>query len=139
MRRAVDGPGDTWGVRLSPAVEHAGPAPTVTGRRHPLDPDPVRSTKALAVLWLGALGLVFSPVVAGVVPAVFALVLGRSTEAEMRASAGFLTGTAPLRLGVRLARAALLVAVAVVVIGVVVALFRSGGGSTGVQYGPDVN
>lgn len=100
----------------------------------------MRSTKALAVLWLGVVGLVFSPVVAGVVPAVFALALGRWTEAEMRASEGFLTGTAPLRLGVRLARVALLVAVAVVVVGVVIALFRTGGGgSTGVQYGPDVN
>jgi hypothetical protein len=110
-------------------------------RRHPQDPDPTRSTKALAVVWLAAIGLLFSPVVAGALPAGFALLLARSTEAEMRASGGFLTGVTPLRVGTRLARLALLVAVAVIVIGIVFGIFHLGGpgDGDGVRYGSDVN
>ena len=111
-----------------------------SGQRHPLDPDPVPSTKAVAVQWLGILALVLSPVLAGAVPAALALLMARETTAQMRASEGFLTGVRALHLGVRLARLALLVAVAVVVVGVVIALLRTGGGGAGtVHYGPDVN
>jgi hydroxylaminobenzene mutase len=109
--------------------------------RHPLDPDPVRSTKAMAVLALGIVALPLALVVAGAVPAALALLLARDTAAEMRASEGFLTGGRYLLLGVRLARVALLVVVAVVLLGIVLALFGSGGGSGGAgpSFGPDVN
>lgn len=110
------------------------------GRRHPLDPDPVPATKAQAVRWLAIVALAFSPVLAGVVPAVVALVMARDTASQMRSSEGFLTGTGPLLSGVRLARLALLVSIAVVVIGVAIAMLRTGnGGSGGVHYGPGVN
>ncbi len=112
----------------------------VHGHRHPLDPDPVRSSKATAVQWLGIVAVLFSPVLAGVLPAVVALVLARDTAAQMRASAGFLTGARALLWGVRLARLALWIAAAMIVFGVVAALLRAGGPmSSGVQYGPDVN
>jgi hypothetical protein len=80
-------------------------------------------------------------VVAGAVPAALALLLARDTEAEMRASGGFLTGGRWLLLGVRLARIALLVVVAVVLLWIVVKLFGSGGGGGGAapSYGPNVN
>lgn len=110
------------------------------GQRHPLDPDPVPSTKAMAVQWLGILALALSPVLAGVVPAALALLMARETTAQMRASEGFLTGVRALHIGVRLARMALLVVVAVLVVAVVVALLRSGGAGSGtVHYSPDVN
>ncbi|MGA8112877.1 MAG: hypothetical protein WCA46_04345 [Actinocatenispora sp.] len=100
----------------------------------------MRSTKAVAVQWLGIVAVVFSPVLAGVLPAVFALVLARDTMAQMRASDGFLTGVQPLMWGVRLARLALWVAIVVIVLAVVGWLVRTGApGSSGVQYGPDVN
>lgn len=134
-----------WGAFLYPATESER-APEGhqefdrAGRRHPLDPDPVPATKAQAVRWLAIVALAFSPVLAGVVPAVVALVMARETVEQMRASGGFLTGTGPLLSGVRLVRLALLVSVAVVVIGVAVALLRLGGSpSGGVHYGPGVN
>lgn len=108
--------------------------------RHPADPDPVASSKARAVWWLGLLALVFSPMLAGVVPALIALLLARETTDQMRASEGFLTGVRALRAGSRLARLALLVALTVVVVGVVVALLHAGGGASDpVKYGPNVN
>jgi hypothetical protein len=112
-----------------------------TARRHPLDPDPVRSTKAVAVLTLGVIALPLALVVAGAVPAALALLLARDTEAEMRASAGFLTGGRLLLLGVRLARIALLLVVAVVLLWIVLELFRSGGsgGGPAPSYGPNVD
>lgn|GEM_PF-4944307 len=91
------------------------------------------------MVWLAAVGLLFAPVVAGALPAGFALLLARDTEAEMRASGGFLTGVRPLRIGTALARLALLIAVAVIVVGIVLAVLRLGGSSPTVQYGPDVN
>ena len=112
-----------------------------TAHRHPMDPDPVRSTKAMAVLALGIIALPLALVVAGAVPAVLALLLARDTEAEMRASGGFLTGGRWLLLGIRLARIALLVVVGVVLVWIVVKLFGSGGGGGGAapSYGPNVN
>src|SRR5581483_2449479 len=42
---------------------------SATAHRHPMDPDPVRSTKAMAVLALGVIALPLALVVAGAVPA----------------------------------------------------------------------
>src|SRR5215468_6500903 len=71
--------------------------------RHPLDPDPVRATKAGAVLALGIAAAVTGFFVGGLVPATLALVLARQGRAEMIASGGFLTGRRALRVGVALA------------------------------------
>ncbi len=137
MFPAVDG--STAGPQGTPGPVD-GAVAEVQGHRHPLDPDPVRSSKATAVQWLGIVAVLFSPVLAGVLPAVVALVLARDAANQMRASAGFLTGARSLLWGVRLARLALWIAAAMIVFGVVVALLRAGGPmSSGVQYGPDVN
>jgi hypothetical protein len=91
--------------------------------RHPLDPDPVRSTKSRAVFALGLVALLTGPLVGGVVPATVALLLARQARREAYASGGYLTGAAWLRRGERLARAGLLLAsatlVAMIVLGVV--------------------
>ncbi|MBX6751751.1 MAG: hypothetical protein IRY85_19195 [Micromonosporaceae bacterium] len=85
--------------------------------RHPLDPDPVPSTKATAVLVLGVLALLTGPLVGGLVPAVVALGLARQARADLVASCGYLTGGERLRsgevlalVGVGLAALALVVA-----------------------------
>lgn len=118
------------------------PAPAATPGvppRHPLDPDPVRSTQAVAVFWLAVLGLVLSPVLAGAVPATVAMVLAAGTRAEMRRSEGFLTGVRYLTAGVRLARIALFVAAGVLAIGVVVLVLNLLGSPSGPHYGPGVD
>ena len=43
--------------------------PVSTASRHPLDPEPVRSTKARTVFALGLVALLTGPFVGGVVPA----------------------------------------------------------------------
>ncbi|MEV1331229.1 hypothetical protein [Micromonospora costi] len=94
------------------------------GPRHPLDPEPVRATKAKAVFALGLFAALTGLFVGGVVPATVALHLARQARREAYASGGFLTGAAWLRRGERLAWTGLvLVAVAVVAV-VVVAVVR---------------
>lgn len=91
--------------------------------RHPLDPEPVRATKARAVFALGLMAAVTGLFVGGIVPAAVALQLSRQARREAYASGGFLTGAAWLRRGERLAWTGLVLAavtlVTVVVIGVV--------------------
>ena len=52
--------------------------------RHPLDPEPVRSTKAAAVLALGVASVVTAPVLGGIVPATLGLTLGDRPEVISR-------------------------------------------------------
>ena len=44
--------------------------------RHPMDPEPVPSTKSRAVFALGLIGLLTGVFVGGVIPATLALLLG---------------------------------------------------------------
>jgi hydroxylaminobenzene mutase len=71
--------------------------------RHPLDPEPGRSTKAAAVLTLGIAAVITGPLLAGLIPATLALVLARETRADLVAAQGYLTGSRQLRAGVALA------------------------------------
>jgi hypothetical protein len=91
--------------------------------RHPLDPDPVRSTKARAVFALGLVGACTGLFLGGVVPATVALLLARQARREAYTSGGFLTGAAWLRRGERLAWVGLLLfavtAVVLLALGVV--------------------
>ena len=57
------------------------PQPRRGPTRHPMDPDPVRSTKAAAVLALGVAAVVTGPLVGGIVPATLGLAAG-STGAK---------------------------------------------------------
>ena len=70
-----------------------------TPARHPLDPEPVASTKATAVLVLGVVALLTGPLVGGIVPAVVALLLAQQARADLLAARGFLTGGDRLRTG----------------------------------------
>ncbi len=113
-------------------------APTAP-QRHPLDPDPAPSTKATAVMALGFVAVVAAPVVAGLIPAAVALLLARTAEAELRAAGGFLTGGRRLRLGVRLALAAVVIAIVAIGAAAVLALIRYGGSAGDVDFAPTVD
>jgi hypothetical protein len=110
----------------------------LTAVRHPLDPDPVRSTKALAVLALGITGALFGVFVGGLIPATLALYLAREVNRERRAGRGFLTGRRPVRVGVAFAWVGIVLAAAsLVVLSIIGLLHLAGGGGT--NFGPDVN
>lgn len=70
--------------------------------RHPLDPDPARSTKAAAVLALGIAAVVTGPVIGGIVPATLGLTLAKQARGDLIAGRGYLTGSRQLRIGLRL-------------------------------------
>src|SRR2546430_14947937 len=93
---------------------------TLTSVRHPLDPDPVRSTKAGAVLALGIVAALTGFFLGGLVPATLALLLARQAHREQLAAAGFLTGGRALRIGVAFARVGLRLAATALVIASVI-------------------
>jgi hypothetical protein len=107
--------------------------------RHPYDPDPVRASKAVAVLALGVIALVTGPLVGGAVPATVALVLAGQARREARASGGFLTGAALVRRGERLAWAGLLLAAAAIAAAVAIGLFRLAATPAGQDYPPTID
>ncbi|GAA2704795.1 hypothetical protein ACFY2R_09825 [Micromonospora olivasterospora] len=109
------------------------------GARHPLDPDPVRSSKARAVFALGLMGALTGLFVGGVVPATLALVLSRQARREAYASGGFLTGADWLRRGERLAWAGLVLVATALVVAVVVGVVRLAGDPYGHDYAPNVD
>lgn len=100
--------------RSAPPVEHS--------TRHPLDPEPVRSTKAAAVLALGVAAVVTGPVVGGIVPATLGLALARQVRSDLIASRGYLTGSRQLRIGLVLAWVGIGLAVAALVTASVIGL-----------------
>jgi hypothetical protein len=111
---------------------------TVGELRHPLDPDPVRSSKATAVLALGLVGAVTGWLLGGLVPATLALMLARESRSDIVAARGFLVGTRRLRTGVALAWIGIVLAAATLVTASVIGLLhmaRSGG----TDFGPTVN
>ena len=110
----------------------------MTELRHPLDPDPVRSTKATAVLALGIVAVVTGPLLGGVVPATLALVLARQARADVRAAQGFLLGGRRVRTGVRLSWAGIVLALGVLVVATVIGLLRFAGSGSH-DYPPSVN
>ncbi len=99
-------------------------------RRHPLDPDPVRSTKAAAVLALGVAAVVTGPLVGGLVPALLALVLARQVRAELVAGQGYLVGGRYVRTGVTLAWAGIWLAVGVLVVATTVGIISIADGGS---------
>ena len=109
------------------------------GLRHPLDPDPVRSTKAGAVLALGIMAAVTGFFVGGLVPATLALLLARPARAEMLAARGFLTGSRALRTGVVLAWVGIGLAATGLVVASIIGLLHLAGTPGGRDYAPTVN
>jgi hypothetical protein len=114
---------------FAPAAEPPG--------RHPLDPDPVPSTKAGAVLALGVAAALTGAMIGGLVPATIALVLAREVRADLRAAGGFLLGSRRLRVGVALAWTGIVLAAAALVVAGVVGLLSLA--SYGRDYAPTVN
>lgn len=98
--------------------------------RHPLDPEPVRSTKAAAVLALGVAAVVTGPVLGGIVPATLGLVMAKQARSDIQAGQGYLTGGRQLRIGTILAWTGLVLAVASLVAASVIGLLSlaHGGG-----------
>jgi hypothetical protein len=107
--------------------------------RHPLDPDPVPSTKALAVLVLGVAAAITGLFLGGLIPATLALLLARDARQEMAAAKGFLTGGRRIRVGVALAWVGIVLAAAAVVTAAIVGLLHSAGSAGGANYAPNVN
>lgn len=113
--------------------------PAAAGARHPLDPDPVRSTKALTVFTLGLIATLTGPFVGGVVPATVALALARQARREAYASRGYLTGSAWLGRGERLAWTGLLLAATTMVVAAVAGLFEFASAPQGQDFAPTVD
>ncbi|MEV4618635.1 hypothetical protein AB0J74_08025 [Asanoa sp. NPDC049573] len=105
--------------------------------RHPLDPDPVRSTKAPAVFGLGLAGAVAGLFVGGIVPATIALLLARQARREAYASGGYLTGRDWIRRGERLAWIGIMLCLVTVVIAIVIGILDWTGGVQ--DYAPGVD
>jgi hypothetical protein len=105
--------------------------------RHPLDPDPVPSSKAGAVLALGVVAVLTGALIGGLVPAAIALVLAREVRADLRGAGGFLVGARRLRIGVTLAWTGIVLAAAALVVASIVGLLQLA--SYGRDYAPTVN
>jgi hypothetical protein len=102
--------------------------------RHPLDPEPVRSSKARTVFALGVVALLTGPFVGGLVPATLALLLARDARREAYAAGGFLTGSAWLRRGERLAWIGIVLTATAVVVGIIIGLLHWAQASTGQDF-----
>jgi uncharacterized membrane protein len=107
--------------------------------RHPLDPDPVRSTKARAVFALGLTAALTGLFLGGIVPATVALLLARQARREAYASAGYLTGAALLHRGERLARVGITLAVATALVLAVIGLLHLAGTPGGQDFAPTID
>ncbi len=111
----------------------------MTEGRHPLDPDPVRATKASAVFGLGVLSLVTGPLVGGLIPALLALLLARESHRDLVAADGFLLGASRLRTGVRFAWIGIVLAIASLVVLAIVGLLAYARQRGGTDFAPTVN
>nr|WP_229073969.1 hypothetical protein [Actinoplanes sp. DH11] len=108
----------------------------VVPARHPLDPEPVPATKSRAVFALGLVGLLTGPFVGGVIPATLALLLARQSHREAYTAGGYLTGTAWIRRGRRLAWAGLVLALTSLVVAVIVGLLHLAAAPGGQDFAP---
>jgi len=97
-----------------------------------MDPDPAPSGKAHAVFALGLLGFLMGAFVGGVIPATIALLMARQVERQAYAAGGYLTGSAWVRRGRRLAWAGIILALTALVVAVIAGLLHLAG-STGAQ------
>jgi hypothetical protein len=107
--------------------------------RHPLDPDPVRSTKSGAVFALGLVAALTGLFVGGIVPATVALMLARQARREAYASGGYLTGAVWLRRGESLAWTGIVLAATILVIAVVVGVVQLADSPGGRDFAPTVD
>lgn len=92
-----------------------------------MDPEPTGSSKARAVFALGLAALITGPLVGGVIPATVALMLARQTHRQLYASGGYLTGSAWIRRGRRLAWAGIILALTALVVASIAGLLHLAG------------
>jgi (hydroxyamino)benzene mutase len=104
--------------------------------RHPMDPDPEPSSKARAVFALGLVGFLTGAFVGGVIPATIALVLSRQAARQAYAAKGYLTGSAWIRRGRRLAWAGIVLALTSLVIASIAGLLHLAGSPVGPDFSP---
>jgi hydroxylaminobenzene mutase len=108
--------------------------PATVPTRHPMDPEPVPSSKARAVFALGLVGLLTGVFVGGVIPATIALLLARQTARQAYAAGGYLTGSAAVRRGRRLAWAGIILALTTLVVAVIAGLLHLAGSAGGQDF-----
>src|SRR5689334_10354819 len=104
--------------------------------RHPMDPDPEPSTKARAVFALGLAGFLTGAFVGGVIPATVALLLARQTARQAYQAGGYLTGSAWIRRGRRLAWAGIVLALTSLVVATIAGLLHLAGTPGGPDFAP---
>jgi hydroxylaminobenzene mutase len=110
--------------------------PAAVPTRHPMDPDPEPSTKARTVFALGLIGFLTGAFVGGVIPATIALVLARQASRQAWQAGGYLTGSAWIRRGRRLAWAGIVLALAALVVATIAGLLHLAGRSGGTNFAP---
>ena len=106
----------------------AGSAQPPGATRHPLDPEPVRSTKAATVLALGIAAVITGPLVGGLIPAALGLVLAREAGEDLAAGRGYLTGARNLRVGRTLAWVGIVLAVTALVVASIIGILSLAAG-----------
>jgi hydroxylaminobenzene mutase len=112
---------------------------TAVPTRHPMDPDPVRSTKARAVFALGLTAILTGAFVGGVIPATIALLLARQAERQAYAAGGYLTGMAWVRRGRVLAWAGIVLALTTLVVATIAGLLHLAGAPGGPDFGANTD
>jgi (hydroxyamino)benzene mutase len=110
------------------------PAPVPT--RHPMDPDPAPSSKARAVFALGLVGFLTGAFLGGVIPATVALLMARQAARQAYDSEGYLTGSAWIRRGRRLAWAGIVLALTSLVVASIAGLLHLAGAPGGPDFAP---
>jgi len=103
-----------------------------------MDPEPAGSSKARAVFALGLAALITGPLVGGVIPATAALLLARQTHRQLYASGGYLTGSAWIRRGRRLAWAGIVLALTALVVASIAGLLHLAG-TPGQDFGTNTD
>lgn len=89
-----------------------------------MDPEPAPSTKARAVFALGMAAFLTGAFVGGVIPATVALLLARQVRREAYAAGGYLTGSAWVRRGERLAWVGIVLALTALVVAAIAGLLH---------------
>ncbi|WP_203816641.1 hypothetical protein [Paractinoplanes ferrugineus] len=101
-----------------------------------MDPDPAPATKARAVFALGLVGFLTGVFVGGLIPATIALLMARQAARDAYAAGGYLTGSAWIRRGRRLAWAGIVLAITALVVATIAGLLHLASAPAGPDFAP---
>jgi hypothetical protein len=101
-----------------------------------MDPDPAPATKARAVFALGLVGFLTGAFVGGLIPATIALLLARQAARDAYSARGYLTGSAWIRRGRRLAWAGIVLALTALVVASIAGLLHLASTPSGTDFAP---